>query len=122
MVYMAVPGTSRPDERQEREGIVVIFCTAPKDASELIARQLVDRRVVACVNVTPVRSYYRWKGEFCSDQEDLLIAKTSREKAGAVIAAIRELHRYEVPEIIALPVIAGHAPYLDWVYEETDDP
>jgi uncharacterized protein involved in tolerance to divalent cations len=58
----------------------------------------------------------------CNDEEDLLIIKTRRELADAVIAAIKAEHPYEVPEIIALPVIAGHAPYLDWVYGETREP
>lgn len=75
--------------------------------------------LAACVNITPVRSLYRWKGEFCDDEEHLLIIKTRRELAEAVIDAIKEEHPYEVPEIIALPVIAGSVPYLEWVYGET---
>jgi periplasmic divalent cation tolerance protein len=98
---------------------VVIFSTAPRAESTAMARALLDRRLVACVNVIPVRSFYRWKGEFCDDEENLLIAKTTEEKTGEVIAAIRGMHPYEVPEIIAVPVIAGHAPYLEWVHQET---
>jgi periplasmic divalent cation tolerance protein len=101
--------------------IIVVFSTAPPDKSELLAQTLVGKRLVACVNIVPVRSYYRWKGEFCDEQEHLLIAKTTKEKAGKVIGAIKDLHPYEVPEIIALPVIAGYLPYLDWVTEETLD-
>lgn len=99
--------------------IVVILCTASHAESESIARTLVNRQLVACVNMMPVLSCYRWKGEFCKDQEDLLIAKTPREKADEVIAAIKGLHSYEIPEIIVLPVIAGHTPYIDWVVQET---
>ena len=99
--------------------IVVILSTVPQEKSEAMARALLDKRLVACINTLPVRSFYHWKGEFCDDQEHLLILKTTREKAEEVIAAIKEMHPYEVPEIIALPVIAGHAPYLAWVYEET---
>jgi periplasmic divalent cation tolerance protein len=98
---------------------VVIFSTAPPADSTAMARALLDRRLVACVNMIPVRSFYRWKGEFCDDQEHLLIAKTTEQKAGEVIAAIKVMHPYEVPEIIAVPVIAGHAPYLEWVDQET---
>ena len=102
---------------------VVIFCTAPHTASEPIARMLIDRRLVACVNVMPVQSYYRWKGEFCNDSEHLLIVKTTKEKADDVIAAIRAAHSYDLPEIIVLPIITGYAPYLEWVMQETrDDP
>jgi len=103
--------------------IVVILCTVPHAESESMTRTLVNRRLVACVNVIPVQSCYRWKGEFCRDAEDLLIAKTPTIRADDVIAAIRGMHSYEVPEIIVLPVIAGHAPYLEWVVQETrDDP
>jgi periplasmic divalent cation tolerance protein len=104
-----------------RKDIIVVFSTAPQDKSALLARMLVEKRVVACVNVVPVRSYYRWKGEFCDEQEHLLIAKTTKEKAGEVIEAIKDLHPYEVPEIIALPVIDGYLPYLEWVTQETLD-
>ena len=101
--------------------IVVIFCTIPAAESEAMARALVERRLVACVNIVPVHSYYRWNGEFCSEPEHLLIAKTKESVAEATIAAIKRLHSYEVPEIIAVPVIAGYAPYLAWVQDETKD-
>jgi periplasmic divalent cation tolerance protein len=104
---------SLPDET------IVVFSTAPPDKSESLAKMLIDTRFVACVNVVPVRSYYRWKGEFCDEQEHLLIAKTTREKAGEVIAAIKSQHPYETPEIIALPIIDGYLPYLEWVRRET---
>ena len=104
-----------------QKDILVVFSTAPQDKSELLARMLIEKRVVACVNVVPVRSYYRWKGEFCSEQEHLLIAKTTKEKARDVIATIKSNHPYEVPEIIALPVFDGYLPYLEWVNKETLD-
>jgi len=110
--------TGKNTEKPVQE-CVVMFCTAPATASEPIARMLIDRRLVACVNVQPVQSYYRWQGEFCNDAEHLLIIKTTREKAGDVIAAIRAVHSYEIPEIIVLPIIAGYAPYLSWVVQET---
>ncbi|MDD1695542.1 MAG: divalent-cation tolerance protein CutA [Methanoregula sp.] len=99
--------------------IIVIFCTAPGDKSASLAKFLIDRRLAACVNVVPVRSYYRWKGDYCDEEEHLLIIKTSKEKTGEIIAAIKTHHPYELPEIIALPVIDGHLPYLEWVHEET---
>jgi len=101
--------------------IVVILSTVPQAGSETIARALLDRRLVACINCVPVRSFYRWKGEFCDEGEHLLIIKTTKEKTDTVIVAIKEIHPYDVPEIIALPVIAGHTPYLEWVYQETCD-
>ena len=99
--------------------ICVIYSTAPPQDAPKIARALVDLHLVACVNVVHVNSYYTWKGEFSADNEHLLIIKTRKEKADEVIRAIKDLHPYEVPEIIALPVIAGHGPYLDWVHEQT---
>jgi len=99
--------------------IIVILSTAPPDRSGLLAKMLIDTRMVACVNIMPVRSFYSWKGEFCDEQEHLLIAKTTREKAGGVIAALKSQHPYEVPEIIVLPVIGGFPPYLEWVRQET---
>jgi periplasmic divalent cation tolerance protein len=99
--------------------IIVVFSTASPDKSGSLAKMLVDQRIVACVNVVPVRSYYRWKGEFCEEQEHLLIAKTTKDKSGEVIAAIKSQHPYEVPEIVVLPVIYGYPPYLEWVRQET---
>jgi len=105
----------------ESSDLVVIFCTIPAAESEAMARALVEGRLVACVNVVPVHSYYRWNGEFCSEPEHLLIAKTKKMLSESVIATIKSLHSYEVPEIIAVPVIAGYAPYLAWVQGETKD-
>jgi periplasmic divalent cation tolerance protein len=104
-----------------QKDLMVVLSTAPPEKSDLLARMLVENHVVACVNVIPVRSYYRWKGEFCDEQEHLLVAKTTKEKAKEVIAAIKGYHPYEVPEIIALPVIDGYLPYLEWVNQETRD-
>ncbi len=104
---------SRPGE------IIVVLSTVSPDKSESLAKNLLDSRVVACVSVMPVRSYYRWKVESCDEPEHLLIAKTTREKTEEVITAIKSLHPYEVPEIIVLPVTAGYLPYLEWVKQET---
>jgi periplasmic divalent cation tolerance protein len=99
--------------------IVVILCTAAPDTAAAIAEELVGRRLVACVSVVPVQSTYRWKGKVCREPEHLMIAKTTKTRADAAVATMRSLHPYEVPEIIVLPVTAGHAPYLDWVRQET---
>jgi periplasmic divalent cation tolerance protein len=102
--------------------ICVMYCTAPPLHSAGLARSLIGKNLAACVNITPVRSLYRWKGDVCDDEEHLLIIKTRRELVEPVITAIKAEHPYEVPEIIALPVIAGYAPYLDWVQGETREP
>ncbi|MGB7789083.1 divalent-cation tolerance protein CutA [Methanoregula sp.] len=101
--------------------ICVIFSTVPVLKSQEIARALLDRHLVACVNLMPVRSWYRWKGGFCDDEEHLLVLKTRKEMAETVIRELKALHPYEVPEIIVLPVTGGHLPYLAWVHEETQE-
>jgi periplasmic divalent cation tolerance protein len=100
--------------------ICVIFSTVPVSKSREIARALLDQHIVACVNMTPVRSWYRWKGEFCDDEEHLLILKTRKDMAEMVIVELKALHPYEVPEIVVLPVTGGHLPYLAWVHDETN--
>ena len=97
----------------------VVLCTVgDPDAAEGIATALVERRLAACVNVVPgVRSIYRWKGRIEKDEERLLVIKTTGERLEELRAAIVERHPYEVPEVVALEVTGGHAPYLDWVVE-----
>ena len=97
--------------------VIVVFSTFPsEDKAADIARTLVSEGLVACANlVPPVRSIYRWQGELCDERETLAIMKTTRERFDALRDRLVALHPYEVPEVIALPVEAGHAPYLDWV-------
>lgn len=101
--------------------ICVIYSTVPPSRSADLAKRLLEKNLVACVNITPVRSLYRWKGEACDDEEHLLIMKTRQSLAGKVIRALKAMHPYEVPEIIALSVTAGYLPYLAWVQEETQE-
>jgi periplasmic divalent cation tolerance protein len=99
------------------DDVIVLLSTlpSPEKAAE-IARVLVEERLAACVNLVPaIRSIYRWQGAVQDDTETLAIAKTTRRRAEALRARLIELHPYEVPEVIALPVIGGHAPYLAWV-------
>ncbi|MDD2474067.1 MULTISPECIES: divalent-cation tolerance protein CutA [unclassified Methanoculleus] len=98
---------------------VVVFCTVPAEEAETMARALVDARLAACVNVTPVRSCFRWEGRVSSEPEQLLIVKTQYRLLDPLIARVRGLHSYDLPEIIAIPIVGGYAPYLDWVREET---
>lgn len=99
--------------------IVVLVTCGSKEEAEGIARALVKDHLAACVNVlqAPVRSIYRWKGKLESAKEFLLLIKTSRRRFGAVQAAVRRLHSYDLPEIIALPVGRGSKGYLDWISE-----
>jgi periplasmic divalent cation tolerance protein len=98
--------------------VVILSTAAPENAPE-IAREVVGQHLAACVSCTGVRSYYRWKGELCDEQEQLMIIKTVRGNVDTLIAAIRAVHTYELPEIIVLPITGGYEPYLSWVREES---
>lgn len=93
--------------------------------AERIARELVERRLAACVNVVPgLVSLYRWKGRVERDEERLLLIKTRRARFAALREALLALHPYELPELLALPVAEGHEPYLAWLDAATaeDEP
>lgn len=94
-----------------------MLVTAPDEATAAaLARALVTERLAACVNRLPgVRSTYRWQGELHDEAEVLLIAKTTAAGYPALERRIRELHPYEVPEIVALSIEHGSAPYLAWL-------
>ena len=99
---------------------IVVFITCPPDRASALAETLVGSGLAACVNVVPnLRSVYRWKGAVQRDDEALLIVKTARDRFEALREAVLANHSYEVPEIIALPVERGHAPYLEWIMEST---
>ena len=98
--------------------VVALTTVATAEDGERIARALVERRLAACVSVVPgVVSVYRFKGEVCRDEERLLVVKTRAERLPALIEALVALHPYELPELVALPVVAGHEPYLAWIDE-----
>jgi len=102
------------------EGLVLL-CTAPnEDEARSLARALVEAELAACVNLVPgVRSIYRWKGELCEDGEVLLVIKTTPARREALISRVCELHSYDCPEVIALPIVAGAQPYLEWLQQST---
>ena len=103
------------------EQVVALTTVATAPDAERIARELVGRRLAACVNVVPgVVSIYRWKGEVQRDEERLLVIKTRAEALEALREALVALHPYEVPELVALRVEAGHEPYLRWIDENVD--
>ncbi|HNY89211.1 MAG TPA: divalent-cation tolerance protein CutA [Methanoregulaceae archaeon] len=98
---------------------VIILSTAGEREARGIAQALVMQHLAACVNIIPVESVYRWKGKLCEDREHLLIIKTVTSNADSVMHEIRNLHSYELPEMIVLPVSGGYHPYLQWLAEET---
>ena len=101
--------------------MIVILCAVPEDFdAEPLARALLAESLAACVQVgSPLTSIYRWKGAVETSRERLILIKTRAELFAPVETAIRALHPYEVPEIIALPVSEGNAPYLAWLAAET---
>lgn len=95
---------------------LVVYVTAPRTEAPGLARAVVERRLAACVNIVPeVRSIYRWQGAVHDDAEALMIMKTTADRFEALRRAVVDLHSYDVCEIIALPITAGHPPYLDWI-------
>jgi periplasmic divalent cation tolerance protein len=107
--------SSSPDE------IIVVLVTAPNaEVAGALAHAVVGEKLAACVNIVPgLRSIYRWQGKLCDDQEVLCLVKTRRGLFPALRQRIVALHPYDVPEVIALPVVDGSAPYLAWVNGET---
>lgn len=105
----------------QSEYIIVLITTPNQETSELIANTLLEKKLAACVNiVTPVFSLYTWEGAVARDEEMLLLVKSKLELfESALVPAVQALHPYEVPEIIALPILVGSANYLSWIDEVT---
>jgi len=100
------------------ERIVALSTVGTAEDAERIARALVERRLAACVSVVPrLVSIYRWKGDVERDEESLLVIKTRADRVDALRESLVALHPYELPELVVLPVAAGHAPYLAWIAE-----
>jgi periplasmic divalent cation tolerance protein len=98
---------------------VVLTTVGLKDVAEKLATQLVERRLAACVNVVgPIRSIYRWKHKVHNEAEYLLIIKTTASYADRLQSAFKELHPYELPECVQLPIVGGSDDYLNWLAAE----
>jgi periplasmic divalent cation tolerance protein len=96
--------------------LVLVTCANPIQA-KLIARSVIEKRVAACVNIlrSPVDSYYRWKDKVEKAREYILLIKTTERKLGGLEREVKRLHSYDVPEFIALPIVAGSERYLSWL-------
>lgn len=103
---------------------LVVYCTCPdQTTAERIAETLVAERLAACANIVPgLTSIYRWQSQVRREAEVLLIIKTRGVVYSLLETRVRELHPYEVPEIVALPIQAGSAPYLGWLNDSTGAP
>jgi periplasmic divalent cation tolerance protein len=105
------------------EALVVLTNCPDDEVADRIARTLVEGGLAACVNrLAPASSIYRWQGAVERATETPLLIKTTRERYAEVEQAIRALHPYEVPEVVALSIEAGFAPYLRWIVDETQPP
>ena len=100
--------------------IVVLTTCESEEQAQRIAKHLVEKRLAACVTIVPgARSVYRWKGAIEEASELLLVIKTRRELFAALSSELASVHTYEVPEVIALPIVDGSEDYLAWLDRET---
>jgi periplasmic divalent cation tolerance protein len=114
-----MPGGAGPVLEDAGEAAVVLVACPDEPTAASIARTLVEERLAVCANVSgEVRSIYRWRGEIEEARERLLVVKARADRLDALAARIVELHPYEVPELLALPVTRGLGPYLDWLRAE----
>ncbi len=96
--------------------IIVLITVGSSEEADKIAQALVERMLAACINIVPsITSVYRWQDEVQRDSEALLIVKSRRDVFEHLKRCVKELHSYETPEIIALPIVAGDADYLRWL-------
>jgi periplasmic divalent cation tolerance protein len=102
--------------------LVVFVTIGNAQAAAELARTLVGERLAACGNIIPsMRSIYRWQGEVHDEGEAMLVLKTTAALFDRLKERILALHTYEVPEVIGLPIVAGHEPYLDWIDTNTGE-
>lgn len=98
----------------------LVYCSCPRAEAQALAATVVEQGLAACVNVLGgVQSVYRWDGKVQQDDEALLLIKTREERLPALQASLLAAHPYELPEIIAVPIEAGHSPYLQWIRDQT---
>ncbi len=100
--------------------IVILITSDSIEETDHIARVLLEKKKVACVNIVRgIDSYFWWEGKVDSARENLLIAKTRTSLLPEVVALVRKIHSYDVPEVIALPIIGGNQDYLEWIDQST---
>ncbi|HEY9714077.1 MAG TPA: divalent-cation tolerance protein CutA [Chroococcales cyanobacterium] len=102
-------------------GEIIVFVSCRPQEGERIACELVAEKLAACVNIIPgIKSIYRWKGEVCQETENLLIIKSHKAYWPRLEARIKELHSYEVPEIISVAIEDGSQDYLNWIRSQLE--
>lgn len=107
---------------EDAKEIVVFITASSEDEAANIAQTLVESKLAACVNIIRnVRSIYRWQGNIEDDAEVLMVVKTRKQHCSLLTEKVKELHSYDVPEVIALPIIEGSKNYLKWLQESTGE-
>ena len=107
----------------DQSAYAIVLTTASSEAeAETLSTALIAARLAACVNVAPIRSIYHWQGEVHNEAEWQLIIKTRLDAFDAIAQKIKELHSYEVPELIALPLATGSPDYLSWIDQQLQSP
>ena len=107
---------------KETDNIVIFVTTGSEEEAHKVAELLLERRKAACVNIVPgVASSFWWQGKLDSARESLLIIKTRASLLSEIIELVKSVHSYEVPEIIALPIIGGNEDYLKWIDDEVKE-
>lgn len=106
---------------EEFTHIVLLITTATTEEAQRISKVLLTQRKAACVNIVPkVSSFFWWQGKLDSAQESLMLVKTKASQLNETIRLVKELHSYDIPEIIALPIIGGNQDYLEWLDKEVE--
>lgn len=107
-------------KKTSTEALVILVTAANQEEAIKIARAMVEAKLAACANILPaVQSVYRWKGKVVKAREVLIFLKSTKSRYPALERAIKAMHSYETPEIIALPIANGLPQYLGWVHDET---
>ena len=100
---------------------LVYVTTSDEEEARRIGSALVDKKLAACVNIIPgMHSIYRWQGKVVNDSECIMTVKVPRDNTEAVIKNIKEMHSYEVPCVVVIPIVHGLPEYLDWIVNETE--
>jgi periplasmic divalent cation tolerance protein len=96
--------------------IIVLVTTANKEEAEKIAQKLLENELIACANIiSPITSYFRWSGKIDCTEECMVVMKSRMNLFGELVECVKSLHSYEVPEVLALPIVAGSESYLGWM-------
>jgi len=104
---------------ENRENVVIFITTGTDEEAQEVAKTLLNNRLAACVNIAPkINSLFWWNDTLDSAQENLLIVKSRASLLNEIVKLVKEVHSYETPEIVALPIIDGNPDYLDWIIKE----